>query len=154
MGRKVQGPKPGESIEYVLPDEFNTDPSSPPITARLRVPTEAGRRVVAAKLAKSTDAEDQFEALAFVLRTYVERVDNYENRGVAIVDADSLCEHGEDDIFTDLAVKAMSLMGLSEDERKNSDGRSSSTELKVPPQTGTTTPPQTKADIEAADLAV
>ena len=143
MGRSVKGPKPGNEREYI-PESFGNKEDPEPIKVWIQDPTEGEKRKLTllqtelgfenGEILRDSDGAPQIhitlEAMSkfqqSAILAHVVRVANYEVRGVAIVDGETLAEHGETELIADVALEITTGFSLVEAEKKRSSGLSGS----------------------------
>ena len=154
MGRSVKGPKPGDQREYI-PEAFGNREDAEPIKVWIQDPTEGEKRKLTllqtelgfenGEILRDSDGAPQIhitlEAMSkfqqSAILAHVVRVENYEVRGVAIVDGETLAEHGETELIADVALEITTGFSLAEAEKKRSGGLSGSRQAEIPASAGT-----------------
>ena len=154
MGRKVHGPRPGLSREYI-PEAFNNRDDLEPITVTINDPTEGEKRRFALmqtelgyengevvreadgspRIHITLDSMAKFQKAA--ISKHVERIENYEVRGIKIKNAQRLLEHGETELIAEIALEVTTGFSLSETEKKPVGELSASKRAESPPSNGT-----------------
>ena len=148
MARTVKGPKPGVRREYI-PESFGNRKDAEPIKVWIQDPTEGEKRKLTlmqtqlgfenGEILRDSDGAPQIhitlEAMSKVqqeaILAHVVRVANYEVRGVAIVDGETLAEHGETELIADVALEITTGFSLAESEKKQSGGSSDSKQAEI-----------------------
>ena len=154
MGRSVKGPKPGNEREYI-PESFGNKEDPEPIRVWIQDPTEGEKRKLTllqtelgfenGEILRDSDGAPQIhitlEAMSkfqqSAILAHVVRVANYEVRGVAIVDGETLAEHGETELIADVALEITTGFSLAEAEKKRSSGLSGSKPAEIQALDGT-----------------
>jgi len=154
MGRKVNGPRPGLSREFI-PEAFDNRQDLQPITVVINDPTEGEKRrftlmqtelgyengeVIrdvdgSPRITITLEAMSQFQEAA--IAAHVERIENYEVRGINITTAQRLIDHGETELIAEIALEITTGFSLSDVEKKRASGLSDSKEVETPPSNGT-----------------
>lgn len=135
MARNIEGPKPGDSREFI-PASFNNREDDEPIVVMISDPTEAQKRKLQlmqteihfnnGEIAKDEEGNPlinvTLEAMAKHQRAavigHVSKVTNYVVRGVEIKDGHTLAEHGETELLAEIALEVTTGFSLNEAEKK------------------------------------
>lgn len=144
MGRKAN--KGDELVEFIPKADGNAEDQDPVVLV-FRRPTERERRNLYFSAPK--DAADVKALIRFqdeLLELVLVEVKNWDG----IASSSEFLEYAETEFYTEAADFAGSLLGLSEDEVKNSKGSSGSTGRTTRAKVGTTTPAQKRGASEVA----
>ena len=125
MARCVAGHRPGS--EYVWTPEVLDNGSDPdPIRFTILAPTEAEKRELTflrTRVAGRVADAPTNEVLEECARRFVRKVtDNYEVRGVKIVDGETLAKHGEQEFLLETYLHVLTGLRLDADQKKESGG--------------------------------
>ncbi|MAH45402.1 hypothetical protein CMI37_06210 [Candidatus Pacearchaeota archaeon] len=154
MARIVAGPKPGEARAFI-PEAFDNRTSEDPITVTIQDPTEGEKRRLTlmqtevgfenGQMVRDADGSPQFNITlqamsAFqveAIKSHVKSVKNYMVRGVDILDAATLVEHGETELLAEVALEIQTGYSLSVEEKKESKDYSVSKQAATDRSNGT-----------------
>jgi hypothetical protein len=148
MARRVPGIAPGTLVEFVPKHDGNADDPSP-VRVFIQAPTQGEKRAHLADTIRAVrvasvegevklDFADVLERRRLVIERFVKRVEGYEDQhGAPIADGETLWERGELGLCSEVADFVEALLGLNEEQRKNSEGSSASSQAATPASSGT-----------------
>ncbi len=107
-------------VPDVRSGEWDNRKDPRPITVEYRVPTEGDRRKA---MFAGRASGDPTAWVPEIVRSAVLSVENYnDGKGRPITNGNDLAEHGEDFVLIDIGLEIHRQYGLSDEQRKNSDG--------------------------------
>ena len=151
MPRKVpDSPAVHGELRTYIPDvvdgDWDNQKDPQPVTVTIRNPTEREKRE-AYGMARvvGSDRMDLNATWHDAIKRHVTKVVNYiDAKGEPITNGAELAEHGETAFVMDVGPEILGAYSLTEEERKNSERLSGSTQAATPPLAGTVTSAETK----------
>lgn len=153
MGRNVQGPKPGNSRDFI-PECFDNRKDKDPVVVTIKDPTEGEKRQLMilqselgyenGEMIRGLDGLPQVHITVEAMHKFQQRavtkhvvsVKNYCVRGVEILDGNSLAEHGETELIAEVCLEITTGFSLTDEEKKTSEDSLALKQATIPPQNG------------------